>query len=664
MNNSINNESPILSSQIVNNNSSMIPDILEQIKKKSEEISTSDASIKLLQNLSNPTNLTNPQIITTLNHNQNKAFKKMNKLPSLKKNKLIFSNDNTKKNLAKSKSELVLTNLNQFSTIDPFNLDNYHKLIEKAELDILNENNKKVRNKIKLEKIRRNIISERESYRDRYNRNINSIYYNMPEQSQEPENENIWDKIKKSNILMKNKEKDIRIYRRKFISKKEYLEKTNLIKLLQFTNKNKNERYNNYLSLKNLRMKSTDNAIDRLKKSKDFLDKKYNVQFVSYIQFLGNEIEKEKNKDIDLIKEKNEILAEVSKLQKQINKIKNNMTNLINWLYLQIQVKENLPYLPEYYKLIIEEEYSLDEVNEKGKGKYNINFDEYFRIRDYIGTNPYEDANDFLKKIDELEIKSLTILNNKLDLLEEDKILKKELEDLKKENIIKTKNEDDKYNELIYQLNDAKKNSILLKNKLIYVKNIKNKKKKTTDKLLLNKIAAYAQLNSNVKGMNFILKNKKSMLYYFTLCLYYILDISDFEEIKKNKLALNIYKNDNKMMLDTLDSAEKLLNLLLTEKKYYYSNQKLKIIYEQATEEEDKKTKIEKMLVQIKLRKHKELEKKEKLEEKINKKYYKPTRKIDYDYYRREMNKKNKTIVDKTIKNETKFEDFLYDIYS
>ena len=117
-------------------------------------------------------------------------------------------------------------------------------------------------------------------------------------------------------------------------------------------------------------------------------------------------------------------------------------------------------------------------------------------------------------------------------------------------------------------------------------------------------------------------------------------------------------------MLDTLDSAEKLLNLLLTEKKYYYSNQKLKIIYEQATEEEDKKTKIEKMLVQIKLRKHKELEKKEKLEEKINKKYYKPTRKIDYDYYRREMNKKNKTIVDKTIKNETKFEDFLYDIYS
>ena len=43
------------------NSSSIVQDVLEQIKKKSEEISTSDASYKLLQSLSNPTNLTNPQ---------------------------------------------------------------------------------------------------------------------------------------------------------------------------------------------------------------------------------------------------------------------------------------------------------------------------------------------------------------------------------------------------------------------------------------------------------------------------------------------------------------------------------------------------------------------------------------------------------------------------
>ena len=656
------NESPFLTSNRDNNNSSMAQDILEQIRKKSEEISTSEASIKLLQNLSNPTNLTNPQIITSLNHNPNKVLQRINKLPLLKGNKLVFSNDCKKKMPRKSKSEVMLTNLNRFSTIDPFDLNNYHKLVEKAELDILKENNRKIRNKIRLEKIKRNIISGKEPTIDRYNINYNIPFYN--EEPQEPENENIWDKIKDSNIVMKNKEKDIIVHTRKFISRKEYLEKANLINLLHFSNKNKNERYINYLSMKNLRIKSTNDTLDKLKKSKDFLDKKYNDEYISYIKFLANEIEKERNKDINLIKERNGILYQVAKLEKNIDKTKNKMRNLIKWLYLQIQVKENLPYLPEYYKLILEDECSLDEVNKKGKGKYNINFDEYFRIRDYIGKNPYENANEFFQKLDELEIKSLTILNNKLDLLEKDKNLLKEYEDLKKKSLIIEKEDNETINELLIKLKDIKKTNTELKNKLMSIKYSKNIKKKATDKFLLTKLATYAQLNSNVKGMNLILKNQNSMLYCFSLCLYYIIEYANFPDIKNNKLSLNIYMNDNKMIVDILNYAERILNILLAEKKYYYSNEKLKKIYENKSKEVDKKTKIEKILLQIKLRKHKEIEKREKLEEKINKKYYKPSRKIDYDYYRKEMNKKHKTIIDKNVKNETKFEDFLFDIYS
>ena len=41
-----------------------VSDIFEQIKKKAEDLSTSEGSIPLFQNLSNPTNLTNPQIIS------------------------------------------------------------------------------------------------------------------------------------------------------------------------------------------------------------------------------------------------------------------------------------------------------------------------------------------------------------------------------------------------------------------------------------------------------------------------------------------------------------------------------------------------------------------------------------------------------------------------
>ena len=290
--------------------------------------------------------------------------------------------------------------------------------------------------------------------------------------------------------------------------------------------------------------------------------------------------------------------------------------------------------------------------------------DEYIRIRNYKGKNVYDDAKLFFKKIEDLEIRSLTILNNKLDLIEEDNKLKKEIDELKKQYLITSKEEGDKLNEFIYKLKDAKKTNIELKNKLISIKYAKKIKKKSNDKIIVNKLAAYCQINNNIQGMNHILKNKKSMLYYFTLCLYYIVTSYNFEELKDDKINLNIFKEDDKIILDILLYTEKLLNYLLANKKYYYSNEKLKSLYEKAKEETDKKTKMEKMLIQIKMSKNKEIEKREKLKEKLNKQYYKPSRKIELDYYRKQMNKKSQTIMDKSIKNETKFEDFFYDIYS
>ena len=660
MSTNLSNESPFLSINI--DNSTNIRDVLEQIKKKSEEFSTSDASIKLFQNLSNPTNLTNPQIITSLNYNPNQNIAKINKFPLLKPNKLVFSNDYTKKQPKKSKSQInITTNISPFSTIDPFNLNNYHKLVKKAELKILLDKNRQKSKRIHLDKINRNIISVRESLNSRNNKPVVIIPEN---QSEIAEKQNIWEKIQKVNKLPKNKAKDIKLDIIRFVPKRDYIEKTNLIKLMQYNNNNKNERYYNYLSKKNSQMKSTDDLINKLQNSKDFLEKKYNEDYISYLRFLGKEIEKEKKININLMNEKNQKLYDVTKLEKYIDKIKNIKKNLIKWLYLQIQVKENLPYFPKYYEYIIEDNISLNEVNKRGKGEYNINMDEYIRIRNYKGKNVYDDAKIFFKKIEDLEIRSLTILNNKLDLIEEDNKLKKEINELKKQYSITSKEEGDKLNEFIYKLKDAKKTNIELKNKLISIKYAKKIKKKSNDKIIVNKLAAYCHINNNIQGMNHILKNKKSMLYYFTLCLYYIVTSYNFEELKDDKINLNIFKEDDKIILDILLYTEKLLNYLLANKKYYYSNEKLKSLYEKAKEETDKKTKMEKMLIQIKMSKNKEIEKREKLKEKLNKQYYKPSRKIELDYYRKQMNKKSQTIMDKSIKNETKFEDFFYDIYS
>ena len=662
MSSNISDETPYLNS---NRENASISDVLEQIKKKSEEFSTSDASIKLFQNLSNPTNLTNPQIISSLDHYQNQNINNINKLPLIKPNKLIFSNDYTKKLPIKSKSDIdITTNLRPFSTIDPLNLNNYQQLIEKAELEILSKKNKqRPKQKIILEKIDRNIISNREDIISRNDKKTKIISRHLSDMCQD---KNIWEKLKDANILSIKKSKDIKTNIIRFNPKRDYIDRIKLIKLMQYNNNNKNERYHNYLLMKNSQIKSTNDTINKLQKSKDFLEKRYKNEYIAYIHFLLSEIENEKKINYSLMNEQNKKLYEVTKLEKYIEKMKNKKKDLIKWLYLQIQVKEDLIYFPKYYEYIIEDNMSLNEVNKRGKGEYNITKDEYLRIMNYKGKNVYENANQFFKKIEDLEIKSLTILNTKLDLLDEEKILNKEINELKKQYIISTKEDENKFNTLFYQLKNAKKKNIELKNKLNSIKNSKKIKKKCNEKEIINKLASYAQIYSNFIFINHLFKSNKpiSMLYNFVLCLYFIISSSHFKEIEDFKINDNIYNENNKMILNILDYAEKILNFLLAKKKYYYSNDKLKKLYEMAKEEIDKKTKIDKMIMQMKLAKQKEIEKREKLKAKINKQYYKPIRKIDYDYYKKHINKKNQFLMEKSVKNETKFEDFLYDIYS
>ena len=661
--NNISNES-----QSINNkgNSSEITDILDQIKKKSEELSTSDASLKLYQNLSNPTNLTNPQIITSRN-NHNLVLKNYNyNLPSIKRNQLAFSNDNIKKICKKSNSQIMAPNLNHFSTIDLLDLNNYHKLIKKAELEILsNKNFVKSRNKIILEKINKKLISDRKNSNfNRYNKNIvpKKVFFSE-NKSQSLDIDIIKEKINNTKLIMANKIKDKNIDIIKFIPKKEYMEKTNLFKILQFDKNNKNERYNKYLSLKNAQLKLNNNILSKLQDTKDFLEKRYKNEYILYIKFLGEKLEKEKEIKIDLINEKNKKLYEIEKLQKRFDKYMTKKNNLIRWLYLQIKVKEKKIFLPEYYKYIIEDNIPLDEINKKGQ--YNITINEYNRIRNYKGKNVYDNPNKFLKTIENLQIKALSNLNNKYDIIDEDKKIKEEFNKLKEQYNIKTKEDNKKLNEIIYKLKELKKENINLQNKLIKAKLGQKIKKKNNNKLFINKLLVFSKINSNKEILNIIQKNEKSSLFYLVLCLYYIVSMNNFKELENKKLILDFYQSDEKLILEILLYAENIIYLLLTQKKYYNSDPQLKKIYKEISEEIDKKTRIEKMFVNIKIKKQKEIEKREKLNEKINKNYIKPKRKIDYDYYRKEAHKKNLTMMmEKNAKNETKFEDFLYDIYS
>ena len=417
------------------NSSSMSPDVLEQIKKKSEEISTSEASVKFLKNLSNPTNLTNPQIINSLN----RKYKGRNKLflPSLKSGRYISSDKSNfipVKYLVRSNSDIVSGNRQSSFTIDPLDFNSYKKIIEKAEKDVL-EKQEKIRMKRIFEKIERSsddIISQN---------NIRSIDFpkkNSLKKTRIDSSLNydeIWEKLKKGKNIFQKKEKDVKIDYIKFIPKIKMLEKCKKISLLKFNNENKNERFKKYISLKNIEMKSTDNLIKKLENSKDFLGNKYKEEFKSYIRFLNKKYDDESLKNDDIIREKNNLIRDIKKLQREIDKKIYNKKIIIDWIYLQIQVKERKLALPVYYKYIIEDNISYEHINKISKGKYHLNLTEYNKVLNYKKKCVYKEADDFFMDLDEIQSKALNKLNEKADFFNEMNKLTSELEELKFQSI-------------------------------------------------------------------------------------------------------------------------------------------------------------------------------------------------------------------------------------
>ena len=658
------NESPFPSTIL--NNSSSITDVLDQIKKKSEEISTSEASIKFLNSLSNPTNLTNPLIINSFNYNQKNIVQKKNMnyaLPSVNQNRKLFNNnDNRRQNLRKSKSQIIPENLQPFSTLDPLKLYDYNKLIEKAELEMqLRKEKEKNHKNINFKIIGRNIMNEKENLL--YNKYLDpsSIIPEIHSDRERPNKEDIWEKVKNINLKPKSKEnrgkmKTTNIIR--FTSKNEYIEKLKLINVYYFKNKNKKERYHQYISIKKNYKNSINNIFNKLQKSKDFLENKYSDEYKEYIKFLIDKKGKEYALEMQLLSEENKILYEVHKLEKKIEECEKIKKDLIKWLYFQIEVKEKIVNVPEYYKKIIEDKISFSEIN--NKEKINLDINEYNRILNYRGKNVYNDANDFLKQIENLEMSTIFHLNNNYDLRGVRK-LKHEYKELKKKNNNMINDENIKKSILMNALKIQKTMNIQLNYDLFILKNPKINKKEN-DQKLINELVMYARYHSNEEGLNFFLKNNKPIIYYYAICLYYIVSVYDSKEIKK--LEININNINNEMLLDILNYAEKIVNLLLIQRKKFYSDPNLKKQYELIKDDMDKKSLNEKIFIQMKIQKELEESKKQKLKERINKKYFKPKRKIDFDYYRKEIHKKRQILINNNIKNETKFEDFLFDIYS
>ena len=206
-----------------------------------------------------------------------------------------------------------------FSSSDPFNLFDYHKLIEKVELEmsLLNNVKQKKQKKINFETIGRSVAKERVNRLYKKYINPTSI---IPEFHSQIEirknkltNEDIWDTVKSANLKSRIRGKIKRLNILQFIPRNEYIDKTKLINDFHFSNRNKLERYHQYIKTKNNYKKLFERNINHLQKSKDFIENKYTKEFKEYIDFLREKLETEHAINLQLLNEENKKLFEINK---------------------------------------------------------------------------------------------------------------------------------------------------------------------------------------------------------------------------------------------------------------------------------------------------------------------------------------------------------------
>jgi uncharacterized membrane-anchored protein YhcB (DUF1043 family) len=443
-------------------------EIFEQIKKQTDEMSTSEGSIYLLKNLSNPTNLTNPQIKGNIKNRFNRTLKQ-----NIKKS--LSTNRISKKNLPKTKSE---TNIIKEYLFSP-NKKLKHLLENSLEGKKKDKEKDKTNSLINNSKINtaRNFMKENTIAKQK-------LFLNP-----------IWDKLLSArNFHKKDKEIRINISNKNYV--RNYLENTNEIRNLKYLIKNKAERFERLKEIKDSELLLVERTLKTIEKSKKYIENSYYKNYISYLIFLNRTVEKEKNKSFELINDKFKLMKEINKLNKMIEKLFEEKYNILLWIALQIQVKEKLIKLPKYYFYILEEndfyktynyknKSDLHKKNEKEKEKISMSQKEKERILQYKNNIIYDSIEKFLEPY--------SILENRWFVdLKKNQIIQKEIEKLKKEYISEKEYLDTQDENMKRKIND----------KLNLLQNLKSEYQKLKSQLPKKKKMTYSKSSLSLLDIN------------------------------------------------------------------------------------------------------------------------------------------------------------------
>ena len=668
-----------------------VSDIFEQIKKKKEDLSTSDGSIPLFQNLSNPTNLTNPQII------------------GLKRGGYIENSEETKDKSRNLKPKIRVNRLRRVKS-EISELHDEFLISEEIKKLLLQKEPKRIFDKPKKR------IYDMDAYTKMIEKKKKK---EISEKTIEPvvNEEDIWTKLKKIQYIPHD-QKEIRVNKRKNICARDYISNTKDIQLMKYINRHKIERYNMLSNIRQSELDSLTNTLISLEKSKDSITNNYNEKYASYVAFLKQEKDEEEKNSLSLFLQKERIKTEIAQLQVRFNKIKKDRLFMVNMVLLQIQVKEQLRNIPEKALLVFDNSMNIllrDKRRQKRKRTITIksNSNEVFdkeikKIMKYKRKIIYNDISEFeydykqienkvIKKYQdyrklETEIEELKEIYNKekaekeYDPEAEDKKkctlllnkLKHENEELKKEKLsLKIKFSDKRHNILNKSrpmLQHSLSSISLRSSNNNNINNINSNNSKSSLNYFLKTNMYYDTYNIlglnnlfTLSNFNFNKMHNVSELYNYCFKLYKTAKDNLFDnievhfEVEKNMTSPII--NEDVIILKMLDYIDKVLSLLLLQKQNYMLDGELRKKYEKLKSLMEGEKRRMKFINNFKQEEEKKKMKLKELELKKNIVKYIPTKKIDYNYYFRAQKEhlaKIKKLAE--LKKPITFEDFMYDV--
>ena len=649
-------------------------EILEQIKKQNEEFST-DGSVQLFKNLSNPTNLTNPQIIgtqrtnvTTTKSPSSSCYKKI--VPKLKKRKIY-----------RTKTDIDLIR------------------------DILFNKQNESKNLIKKEE--KNIILKK-----------NNINYFLDEKTSclttkgKVKLKPIWEKIKTPKVSL-IKQKDIRINITKKVLARNFVDDYKMISQIKYNTDIKREKFERMINIKHSQLSSINNTEEKISKLKNIILKDYNKNYVLYLRFLNNNLEKENQISNELLGDSLKIKSEINKLNNKIIKIIERKCTILKWIGFFIQVKEKLKNIPEFYFDILEENdnynvYNLgDEIfrntkfiitdfshlilKKKNLDSQQIKISETTRekLLKYRYNLIFEEPEEIMDHYTNLQSKWLKEIEQRDNLIKEIDSLKQKISNFEESNFVW----DEK--RLIEKLKLVKNIYHQLKNQYDLLKSQDRKviKKICGDELtpkiskinspdspdiydniynaMLNNLNFYTvKTNSNKNRINSSFKGAENLintnLYNLILDLFSTLNQNNFIKFDFS----NFIKNSNiNPIFEIMNYIELAANFLFQEKYKYLQDPNLKEKYLTIQANFSKENKRYKILKLIKLRQFKLNKQIKEMNEKGKRKKYLTKRKIDYSLYKKLNINKPKKIQERneeTKKEEKKampnLEEFLEDL--